>query len=108
MQVRHRAHTARLYPAPAQLQTLDRQVRDARSRPLPGWEWLAQLPAQASQLEWHGAELSCSWRHKAAAQGGRLVKVAAPFSSQTDVPPLAAPPRGTGRLDVEPSPLGGL
>jgi putative transposase len=85
MQVRHRAHMARLYPAPAQLQKLerqghtaralwnllhewhswsgrggsvakrpspkqmDRQIRDARSRPLPGWEWLAQLPAQASQ-----------------------------------------------------------
>jgi Helix-turn-helix domain len=85
MQVRHRAHKARLYPAPAQLQKLDqqghtaralwnllhewhgwsgpggsiakrpspqemdRQLRDARSRPLPGWEWLAQLPAQASQ-----------------------------------------------------------
>ena len=30
-------------------QEMDRQLRDARSRPLPGWEWLAQLPAQASQ-----------------------------------------------------------
>lgn len=85
MEVRHRAHMARLYPAPAQLQRLDlqghtaralwnllhewhgwsgrggsvakrpspqemdRQLRDARTRPLPGWEWLAQLPAQASQ-----------------------------------------------------------
>ena len=84
-QARHRAHVARLYPTPAQLQKLDRQghtaralwnllhewhswggrggsiaerpspqemdrqLRDARSRPLPGWEWLAQLPAQASQ-----------------------------------------------------------
>ena len=84
-QSRHRAHMARLYPAPIQLQKLDRQghtaralwnllhewyswggrggsvakrpsyqemdrqLRDARSRPLPGWEWLAQLPAQASQ-----------------------------------------------------------
>ena len=82
---RHRAHVARLYPTPAQVQKLDRQghtaralwnllhewhgwggrggsvakrpspqeldrqLRDARSRPLPGWEWLAQLPAQASQ-----------------------------------------------------------
>jgi putative transposase len=84
-QAQHRAHTARLYPSPAQLQKLDRQghtaralwnllhewhgwggpggsiakrpspremdrqLRDARSHPLPGWEWLAQLPAQASQ-----------------------------------------------------------
>jgi hypothetical protein len=84
-QVHHRAHKARLYPAPAQLQKLDRQghtaralwnllhewhgwggrggsiakrpppremdrqLRDARSHPLPGWEWLGQLPAQASQ-----------------------------------------------------------
>jgi putative transposase len=82
---RHRAHLARLYPAPAQLQKLDRQghtaralwnllhewhgwggrggsiakrpspremdrqLRDARSCPLPGWEWLAELPAQSSQ-----------------------------------------------------------
>jgi putative transposase len=82
---RHRAHVARLYPAPAQLQKLDRQghtaralwnllhewhgwagrggsiakrpspremdrqLREARSRPLPGWEWLAELPAQSSQ-----------------------------------------------------------
>lgn len=30
-------------------QEMDRQLRDARSRPLPGWEWLAQLPAQPSQ-----------------------------------------------------------
>jgi putative transposase len=28
---------------------MDRQLRDARSRPLPGWEWLGQLPAQSSQ-----------------------------------------------------------
>jgi hypothetical protein len=28
---------------------MDRQVRDARAKPLRGWEWLAQLPAQASQ-----------------------------------------------------------
>jgi putative transposase len=84
-QARHRAHVARLYPTPAQVQKLDRQghtaralwnllhewhgwggqggsiakrpspqemdrqLRDARSCPLPGWEWLAQLPAQASQ-----------------------------------------------------------
>jgi putative transposase len=84
-QARHRAHVARIYPAPAQLRKLDRQgytaralwnllhewhgwggrggsiakrpspremdrqLRDARVHPLPGWEWLAQLPAQASQ-----------------------------------------------------------
>jgi putative transposase len=28
---------------------MDRQLRDARTNPLPGWEWLAQLPAQATQ-----------------------------------------------------------
>jgi putative transposase len=28
---------------------IDRQLRDARSNPLPGWEWLADLPAQATQ-----------------------------------------------------------
>jgi putative transposase len=28
---------------------MDRQVREARTSPPPGWEWLAQLPAQASQ-----------------------------------------------------------
>jgi putative transposase len=28
---------------------IDRQLRDARSNPLPGWEWLANLPAQATQ-----------------------------------------------------------
>ena len=27
----------------------DRQLRDARTDPLPGWEWLADLPAQATQ-----------------------------------------------------------
>ena len=84
-QVRHRAHIARLYPAPGQLkkldrqghtaralwnllhewhgwagrggsiagrpspQEMDRQLRAARSHPLPRWEWLAELPAQASQ-----------------------------------------------------------
>jgi putative transposase len=28
---------------------MDRQLRDARSDPLPDWEWLATLPAQATQ-----------------------------------------------------------
>ena len=28
---------------------IDRQLRDARVNPLPGWEWLADLPAQATQ-----------------------------------------------------------
>jgi putative transposase len=28
---------------------MDRQLRDARTNPLPGWEWLATLPAQATQ-----------------------------------------------------------
>jgi putative transposase len=28
---------------------IDRQLRDARAHPLPGWEWLADLPAQATQ-----------------------------------------------------------
>jgi putative transposase len=28
---------------------LDRQLRDARTRPLPDWEWLNDLPAQAMQ-----------------------------------------------------------
>jgi putative transposase len=28
---------------------MDRQLRDARTSPLPHWEWLAQLPAQATQ-----------------------------------------------------------
>jgi putative transposase len=28
---------------------MDRQVREARAKPLRGWEWLAKLPAQASQ-----------------------------------------------------------
>ena len=28
---------------------IDRQLRDARTTPLPGWEWLADLPAQATQ-----------------------------------------------------------
>src|SRR5215216_710683 len=33
-------------PSPREM---DRQLRDARSHPLPGWEWLAQLSAQATQ-----------------------------------------------------------
>jgi hypothetical protein len=28
---------------------IDRQLRAARTDPLPGWEWLAELPAQATQ-----------------------------------------------------------
>ncbi len=28
---------------------MDWQIREARTNPLPGWEWLAQLPAQAAQ-----------------------------------------------------------
>jgi putative transposase len=28
---------------------IDRQLREARTNPLPGWEWLAGLPAQATQ-----------------------------------------------------------
>ena len=28
---------------------IDRQLREARVNPLPGWEWLADLPAQATQ-----------------------------------------------------------
>jgi putative transposase len=28
---------------------VDRQLRAARTDPLPGWEWLAELPAQATQ-----------------------------------------------------------
>jgi putative transposase len=28
---------------------MDRQIREARVKPLRGWEWLARLPAQASQ-----------------------------------------------------------
>src|SRR5512133_467127 len=28
---------------------MDRQLRDARTNPLTHWEWLAQLPAQATQ-----------------------------------------------------------
>jgi putative transposase len=28
---------------------IDRQLRTARTDPLPGWEWLAELPAQATQ-----------------------------------------------------------
>jgi putative transposase len=28
---------------------IDRQLRDARADPLPGWEWLAELPCQATQ-----------------------------------------------------------
>jgi putative transposase len=28
---------------------IDRQLRDARTNPVPGYEWLAQLPAQATQ-----------------------------------------------------------
>jgi putative transposase len=28
---------------------MDRQLREARTDPLPGWEWLAKLPAQATQ-----------------------------------------------------------
>jgi putative transposase len=28
---------------------IDRQLRDARTNPLPNWEWLADLPAQATQ-----------------------------------------------------------
>lgn len=31
------------------LAEIDRQVRDARTNPVPGYEWLAQLPAQAAQ-----------------------------------------------------------
>jgi putative transposase len=28
---------------------IDQQLREARTNPLPGWEWLADLPAQATQ-----------------------------------------------------------
>jgi putative transposase len=28
---------------------MDRQLREARTNPLPDWEWLAKLPAQATQ-----------------------------------------------------------
>jgi putative transposase len=28
---------------------IDQQLRDARANPLPGWEWLTDLPAQATQ-----------------------------------------------------------
>jgi putative transposase len=28
---------------------VDRQLRAARTDPLPGWEWVAELPAQATQ-----------------------------------------------------------
>jgi putative transposase len=28
---------------------IDRQLREARANPLPGWEWLSDLPAQATQ-----------------------------------------------------------
>jgi putative transposase len=28
---------------------IDQQLRDARAKPLPGWEWLTDLPAQATQ-----------------------------------------------------------
>jgi len=28
---------------------MGRQLREARTNPLPGWEWLATLPAQATQ-----------------------------------------------------------
>jgi putative transposase len=31
------------------LAEIDRQLREARINPLPGWEWLALLPAQATQ-----------------------------------------------------------
>jgi putative transposase len=31
------------------LAEIDRQLREARTDPLPGWEWLALLPAQATQ-----------------------------------------------------------
>jgi putative transposase len=31
------------------LAEIDRQLRQARTNPLPGWEWLALLPAQATQ-----------------------------------------------------------
>src|SRR6266511_6020460 len=31
------------------LADIDRQLREARTNPLPGWEWLALLPAQATQ-----------------------------------------------------------
>jgi putative transposase len=31
------------------LAEIDRQLREARTNPLPGWEWLALLPAQATQ-----------------------------------------------------------
>jgi len=30
-------------------QAMDRQLPDARVNPLPGWTWLADLPAQATQ-----------------------------------------------------------
>jgi hypothetical protein len=28
---------------------IDRQLRAARTEPLPGWEWMRELPAQATQ-----------------------------------------------------------
>jgi putative transposase len=31
------------------LSEIDQQLRDARVNPLPGWEWVADLPAQATQ-----------------------------------------------------------
>jgi putative transposase len=33
----------------APISDIDRQLRDARVNPLPGWEWLADQPAQATQ-----------------------------------------------------------
>jgi putative transposase len=40
---------SRRYRQAALIAEIDRQLRDARTHPLPGWEWLADLPAQATQ-----------------------------------------------------------
>jgi putative transposase len=40
------SHSMARRPPPTEL---DRQIREARKNPLPGWEWLEQLPAQAGQ-----------------------------------------------------------
>jgi IS605 OrfB family transposase len=177
-QARHRAHVARLYPTPAQLQKLDRQGHTARAlwnllhewhswggrggpqshRERDAYRQVATLRARQTRrrTDWvhkattqvarsygtivvedlniagmtrsargiaecpgrnvrakaglNRAVLGMSWgriqlllAYKAAAQGGRLVKVAAQYSSQT-----CAECGGYGRLDVEPPPLGGL
>jgi putative transposase len=73
------------------LAEIDRQLREARTNPLPGWEWLALLPAQATQQvlktyldAWHRCYRGVSRRPKFK-QRSRQMAVDVPQASQLNV-----------------------